>query len=787
MKKINIHNICIGGGFLLLTLFTSCKSFLDGNTFLAELEKSMLYANAPYVDVTFTSKGTETATLIPAPGTYSDKYKATDTIQIQFEPQIGYFFTGWTVEPEDSVTFEDATKSRTTVNIVSAETPIVITANTGSRPDIVSASPIDEQGGVYRDRTIVVKFNQEMDQNSIYWTYSELKEKGIDSKNAFKVNSSKSDKDALYYAYWDGKNNSSIKYKNIEIKKYLDKSVNLLEYYGIPKFDEGNTQILRIPTKLENSAPPSVTDILVIIKKEVYCKINKTEVSLSKDYEWTYFTNGSTDKDPPKFMTDGDNEFSLWCTGVSGTNRFKLPGDQNTLSEITDKDTFQKNFSKDKKLYVKGCFEDSGSGPGSLSWKISKVYSKLYGGSSDVVKQGMVNFMLAGTTANFNGKKDGAEYQGTEIDLSSLEGEGLYKIDFIAKDNNDKESEPKSFYFFHDSVKPQVKNHIITAFGKNQLLIELSNPTMDYSYAEINVDTLSPQTIYKEAGFTTIPCKCDTIQNHSLKIVDYDIAGNPSEEKSYTVTITHKPACGMILYDSGRWAFSYVTKDAENKDIGTPIGIIWNTDDLTKCLVWGLDETNECIWGTNNRNNSFNFSQKTGYECYKHVLESQTQELSTSITAADEPHNECPSIWAYTKAKNDYAVANYKDLGITWFIPLRNEYEALFSAYGNIKTTVTNLNNNKDKIEIPKLKYTQNSDTKDYKNTFSASLKDYDKNVTGENRYYCANTGISRGEGIFGTIWFQNGQNYYDGAAYVRNRDWYHQIAHTMGQVDLSK
>lgn len=321
---------------------------------------------------------------------------------------------------------------------------------------------------------------------------------------------------------------------------------------------------------------------------------------------------------------------------------------------------------------------------------------------------------------------------------------------------------------------------------KDKIEIKLSNFSDDYSKSELFIDgyedTGDAYTYYKTNNEIELSGK--NIVKHSIKIFDYDYSGNKSE--SHVHTYSAKPAVGMILYSSGYWSPEYSTQDEKGNDVGTPIGIIWNTEDLTKCLVWGLDETNECIWGTNNNNSSFNFSKTTGYDCYQDVIKYQTQELSTTIKAIDN-NNTYPSIWAYTKAKNDYAIANYKDLGITWFIPLRNEYEALFSVYDDIQEAITKLSNNKDNITIPTLEYTQNSVKKDYKNTFSAGLKNNDINGTGKNRYYCANTGVIYGEGIFGNIWFSERSIGYNGSAYVRNRDSYHFIAHTMGQVDLSK
>lgn len=801
MKISKIHNICIGGGILLLALFTSCKNFLDGSGFLAELEKSMSYANAPYVNVTLTSKGTETATLIPATGTYSDKYKATDKIKLQFEPQINYYFTGWTAEPEESVVFEDAAAPQTTVTILSIENPIVITANTKPRPKIVNATPAEEQSGVYRDRTIVVKFNQEMSEDSIYWTYSELQKEGGEPKNAFKVDTSKADKDALYYGYWDGKNKSSIKYKNIEITDYMNTSINLLQYYGIPRFADGNTRILNIPTKLEDEAPPSVTDIMVTIKKDFFCVINKVKVCLSEDYDWTYFTNGNTDNDPPVFVTEGENKFTVYCTGTNKTPDKELTQGEN-LTSVTDKTTFLKNFSQDKKLYVRGCFRDEGSGPAKLSWTITKVSSSLYGtaNGNTEIKKGQTNFTLTGTTANF----DGNEKKGTAIDLSSIEDEGLYKIVFVASDNNAKNSKEKSFYFFHDAVGPKNTNYSIKLWGKDLVQIELDQKTLDYNHSQVVVDDFEPHIFDIDTSLNAGQSKCKEQSTHSIEIVDYDFAENYST-KSYSVNLPHKPAPGMILYTSGYWSFDYVEKDLSENDVGTPIGIIWKVDDITKCQIWALDETTECCWGSEGYGNIFdgNYSSKnTGYSNYQTVCTNYKDFLTWT-------HNGYPSMWYYTAQKNSYAKNYYPDLGITWYIPAVGELDDFREVYDVVENTINKL---PDSLPVPELKYGDKS----FKNTYHPEVS-----YTPNSLYIGSSTkGIlyltsstfdnTHDQGIYWPVGYCNNgypnsfygdnTNHFDTenknspikglidthSTFVRSRNYGH-IAHTMGQVDLSK
>lgn len=188
-KKPSLNTKLFSGtlisAILFCIIFTSCNNFLDGSDLKTKLNQTIEYNNAPYATVEIAVVGAETASIIPPAGTYKDRYKTNDDMEIKFEAQTGYSFSHWQAIPEDAVSFADKNAPVTTAKINSADKTVTIKPVSLPRPKVVSATPADDSEGVYRDRTIVVKFNKEMNEKSIYWTSDELTEEEL--QNAINV------------------------------------------------------------------------------------------------------------------------------------------------------------------------------------------------------------------------------------------------------------------------------------------------------------------------------------------------------------------------------------------------------------------------------------------------------------------------------------------------------------------------------------------------------------------------------------------------------------------------
>lgn len=348
---------------------------------------------------------------------------------------------------------------------------------------------------------------------------------------------------------------------------------------------------------------------------------------------------------------------------------------------------------------------------------------------------------------------------------------------------------------------------------KDKIEIKLSNFSDDYSKSELFIDgyeeTGDAYTYYKTSD--GIVLSGGNKVSHSVKIYDYDYSGNKSE--SHVHTYSAIPAVGMILYSSGYWSPEYSTQDEKGNDVGTPLGIIWDADAVTKCQVWALDETKECCWGSEGSDSFLdgNNSKYNGYNSYQTVCDSYSSYIKWT-------HNEHPSMWYYTYQKNNYASQKYSSLGITWFIPSVSDYNRFKEVYDVVENTINKL---PETLSVPELTYDiGTTKNKSFENTYHPSIT-YVPNPFGDSSteflYLSANTsGNTGGHGIYWPVGFYSRASY-SGTSYpssfyssktnhfstnnanspvkgiidthstfVRS-SFYRSIAHTMGQVDLSK
>lgn len=612
------------------------------------------------------------------------------------------------LEPEvatNYITFDDINSPDTKITINARIENLTVKANVAKRPTIVKASPQSDETGVYRDRTVVVQFSQDIDESTIYFTADELKELGVSTSKAFPVeNGSKN-----YYAYWDGSDENSYVFKNITITNYQYANVNYLRYFDVPKLDTANKKILRISTKIDTTttpatsiAPPSATEILVTLNKNIAAKVENKSVGLSDDYGWTYFTNGSTDVTPPEFLTTDKNGFIVT---VADDNQIEF--DSTKPSETTN--TFINNplsnlnklvkmNAKNKKLWLRGTFSDSGSGPARLEYKLYKISTTLYQFTNEeqsmqkqntttgdneivIVENGQFDeFTVMGPNASFNQKLDnnGKDIGGSILELPELKTEGTYRIDFTAYDKNNRPSSVKSFYFVYDTVCNIENNVFSINIVNNEFIIKINqNDSWDYGKTKIEENEIN----YTDEGLSF---SFDSNNEKTLVITEEDRFGNINE---YTKTYKLKtPKVGMIYYGGRYWSDDF---DSQL----TPTGVICDvTDygkatDFSKVRIWDLEEKTGLIWGSMNTTpyadhsdakKDPHFYTKDGlatYNIYKNVFSGGTFGNNSSY-------------WYWLK--ND----KNKNSTITWYIPTYDEinnfivgnYDVLKTAYDTLKT-----------------------------------------------------------------------------------------------------
>lgn len=710
MFALSMLLFIVTGGVL-----TSCKNFLSGEDFLTKLEEAIGYTNQEPFNIRFSANGGK----ISPSGDYS--CRITDKITLIFTEDRDMCFLNWQVllngellEPEAAanyITFEDANSPETKITINARVENLAVRANVAKRPTIVKASPQSDETGVYRDRTVVVQFSQDIDESTIYFTADELKELGVSTSKAFPVeNGSK-----YYYAYWDGSDENSFVFKNIAITNYQYANVNYLRYFDVPKLDTANKKILRISTKIDTTttpatsiAPPSATEILVTLNKNIAAKVENKSVGLSDDYGWTYFTNGSTDVTPPEFVDYTKNPqegFIVTAADENQTSFVSKPYETTATfinAPLEDLDRLVKLNAKNKKLWIRGTFMDIGSGPARLEYKLSKVDSKYYSITDDEKKSQKYDttkneleisngqfddFAVIGQKASIRQNLDqstGNDIGGSILEFPELKTEGTYRIDFTAYDKNNRPSSIKSFYFVYDTFTNWGDKIILSSIAKSKIVGKVTNSTakndVHWSHAKTEINGVELEANTED--FYTL--NIDTGLNYSdVTITETDCFGNVS---TFNVKVVLKPEPGMIYYSDGFWGFDY---DSQR----TVTGVICDvTDygkatDFSKVRIWDLEEKTGLIWGSmdsppyadhSDSTKDPHFNTKDGLKTYNIY--------KNSFSGGTFGNNY--SYWYWLK--ND----KNKNSTITWYIPTYDEinkfivgnYDVLKTAYDTLKT-----------------------------------------------------------------------------------------------------
>lgn len=387
-------------------------------------------------------------------------YYPGEKFSLSYKSVNDYSFTSWSVIDDDGNPVDDALEfigsgTDVEVKVLKDNCRVNIVANSMIRPYIVSVTPSYDSNGVYRDRRVVVMFDTEMDESSIYYNQTEqnaLIAKGYtllcDEKRGKKV-----------YGYWDGSDKKTYVYKNIKITNRKLKAENFLSCYDSPYFDEYDRSVLRIDAKAGNEAPPPVTDILVTISRNMNSTENENgmAIQLSGDYNWAYYTNNHIDTDSPVFTTSGLDEFS--CQFADDDQITYVSKNRSVLTSFAPLDTTLPEFSvqaykdnnlRNKKLWVKGTFSDGGSGPAYLSWRLYKVNSGYYQvQQTELCGEGRVDIEVVGTNAMVGSYSR----TGARLDIPEELSEGTYRIDFVAYDKNERFA-VKSYYFVYDLTPP---------------------------------------------------------------------------------------------------------------------------------------------------------------------------------------------------------------------------------------------------------------------------------------------------------------------------------------------
>ena len=197
------------------------------------------------------------------------------SFNISFDPKDDWEFIRWKIYDEESgeeipdgtyLTFKDIAKKNTSFvfnGVPQSQKPkIVITPIVSKRPQIISYAPMTS--GQFKDSTIQVLFDRDMDENSIYYT-TQLE---IDALGkGIQLIPSTTDATKAYGYYKNGQKY----YKNIVLtNNKTGKNIN--DRFGEPFFEDSRT--LSIPaSKVAGYALDDFTQVLVTIEEEFFYKI----------------------------------------------------------------------------------------------------------------------------------------------------------------------------------------------------------------------------------------------------------------------------------------------------------------------------------------------------------------------------------------------------------------------------------------------------------------------------------------------------------------------------------
>lgn len=692
LKTLSILSICI--------TFFSCTNFMNGSDLKQKIDEAVEYANASSYPILVTSNYGKIS-----PNGIVD-CKKSDSINIMFTADSDYQFirwhvvdksTGQEIENQDYITFENEMEISTsfTFEKINPEINFVVEPYCEIRPAVVSTSPLYDSNGVYRDRRIIVMFDRNMSESSIYYDsdeQTELLDKGYtllkDEKHENKC-----------YGYWDGFDNSTIRFKNILITKRTNTNENFLQYYKAPYFDENDSSKIIIESKKDNP-PLGGTEILVTIEGKMcfskeYDGIEKT-VSIGSKYRWSYYTNGREDSDPPvfnsidvRFASENQSEYNSSATKLA----------ENILTISNDPTVgIPKYNHKPRNLWVKGDFTDSGSGPASLKWAITKIDDKYYPSHHNIeVLSGNIDgddFVQTGNTVLI-GKNSGSSSKGILINYkNSVKDEGLYRFSLTASDNNGCEN-VKNYYFIYDETPPE-KIKINWTGGKNKkvTLNYTTSSNADYAYHMISQGSDS-NTRYENHDYdkpnTVITNNKTNVENNKtysyyLKAVDY--AGNISD--TTVVEETAGAAPGTICYAPGNKTSDIFC--SKNYYAGqNPIGVVCDNSDLSKVKIWDLTEATGYCWGYNGDpcsnevlKGTWNDSRNTasGLDWYNYIKNNKPGHINYQNGSKDN----CRTIWYYLEnVKNVNSPVTWYIPGVTEFNGIINNYYAMQNSYNLLK------------------------------------------------------------------------------------------------------
>lgn len=513
--------------------------------FKKSLSDIVIKANCPSLPYTEVAISGNNGTFSPVTGSYTCTQGY--TYPISFDPNTDYEFIRWKIYDSKTgaeipngkyITIKNPEEAVTSYSLESVpencETVLTVSPMVILRAQIISWSPLGS--GMFKDSSIQVLFDTEMNPLSIYYTKAEMD--AMQAQDAtivplFENGNIDSEGNQLYYGYIQG---GQKYFKNIMITNKKT-GENITKCFNAPVFENAST--LTIPTNNDEYLD-DYTQVIVTIGDAMYFTSHGKNIAMGGIKKWLYQVSNTTDNQPLALeKTSGTVNFSMELNDSKVKNPAKLANfsiNQTTGTGISNLEGFYVNNSfANAALNLRFKVLESGMGSGPKDF-FTIYYRKAY---DEDYKSTGASFTTQ--TVDYNSvTSEEAFFEGSVV-LKNLKtiNDGVYEMYFSFDDKSgnrlyypsNTSSATSKYYFVKDRNIPTISNLKIS-----------SNNSTDYNLSwdcplDIKTSTVS---IKKNGGTATT--QSTSRGTHTVsgieKNIKYDIELSVTDYAGNTQTAT---------------------------------------------------------------------------------------------------------------------------------------------------------------------------------------------------------------------------------------------------------
>ena len=513
--------------------------------FKKSLSDIVIKANCPSLPYTEVAISGNNGTFSPVTGSYTCTQGY--TYPISFDPNTDYEFIRWKIYDSKTgaeipngkyITIKNPEEAVTSYSLESVpencETVLTVSPMVILRAQIISWSPLGS--GMFKDSSIQVLFDTEMNPLSIYYTKAEMD--AMQAQDAtivplFENGNIDSEGNQLYYGYIQG---GQKYFKNIMITNKKT-GENITKCFNAPVFENAST--LTIPTNNDEYLD-DYTQVIVTIGDAMYFTSHGKNIAMGGIKKWLYQVSNTTDNLPLALeKTSGTVNFSMELNDSKVKNPAKLANfsiNQTTGTGISNLEGFYVNNSfANAALNLRFKVLESGMGSGPKDF-FTIYYRKAY--DADYKSTGA---SFTTQTVDYNSvTSEEAFFEGSVV-LKNLKtiNDGVYEMYFSFDDKSgnrlyypsNTSSATSKYYFVKDRKTPTISNLKIS-----------SNNSTDYNLSWDCPLDIKTSTISVKKNDGTATTQNTSRGTHALsgieKNIKYDIELSVTDYAGNTKTAT---------------------------------------------------------------------------------------------------------------------------------------------------------------------------------------------------------------------------------------------------------